>query len=66
MSDQHVNKIFNRQGFKAQVNNVFLKLRISAVSCERNSTTELKFDVNVCRELQLEPELGENRGIVNR
>ncbi len=41
MSDHRVNETFNRQGFKADANNILLWLWISAVSRESNSTTEL-------------------------
>ncbi len=36
-SDQRANETYNRQGLYA--NNVLLRLRISAVSCQNNSTT---------------------------
>ncbi len=52
MSEQHVNEVLNRQGFKAPANNVLLWLLVNTVSCEWNSTTELTFDVNICHVLQ--------------
>ncbi len=51
--------MFNRQGVKAH-KNVLMWLSISAVSRECNSTTELTFDVNICRIVHyIEPEAPE-------
>ncbi len=47
MSEQHINYLFNRQGFKVDANYALIRLRISAVPRECNSTAELIFDVNV-------------------